>query len=195
MCLPCAANIDDHACSQSVSCVPDVSFVTELIWSVRFLQLVESRLSQLESDVRSLKSQQSEGGSVPDSTFADRRPSVQMHHVPATVHEPESEDSVVSPDATDGIGSIEFTKEDDSGYYGIEARAFPVVRLIGGIYFLTNFRAILQYCIHAQHSTGSFHTAFPEFGTAFSQIGVFTPAITRCISPTDTAQRIGQAGC
>lgn len=31
----------------------------------------------------------------------------------------------MSPDATDGIGSIEFTKEDDSGYYGIEAWPSP----------------------------------------------------------------------
>ncbi|KAG6355111.1 hypothetical protein INS49_004192 [Diaporthe citri] len=83
-----------------------------------FLQLVESRLSQLESDVRSLKSQQSEGGSVPDSVTVDRRPSFQSHQAPATFHEPDSGESVVSPDATDGIGSIEFTKEDDSGYYG-----------------------------------------------------------------------------
>ncbi|KKY32761.1 putative c6 transcription [Diaporthe ampelina] len=88
-----------------------------------FLQLVESRLSQLESDVRSLKSQQSEGGSVPDSTTVDRRPSVQIHRVTPTVHEADSEESGVSPDATDGIGSIEFTKEDDSGYYDDEMDA------------------------------------------------------------------------
>lgn len=83
---------------------------------------MESRLSQLENDVRSLKSQQSEGGSVPDSTSvaADRRPSAPSHQV-STIHEPDSEGSVISPDATDGIGSIEFTKEDDSGYYGIKA--------------------------------------------------------------------------
>ncbi|KAK2596585.1 hypothetical protein N8I77_013466 [Diaporthe amygdali] len=83
-----------------------------------FLQLVESRLSQLESDVRSLKSQQSEGGSVPDSVIVDRRGSIASHRIPNTVHEPESDESIVTPDATDGIGSIEFTKEDDSGYYG-----------------------------------------------------------------------------
>ncbi|KUI64273.1 hypothetical protein VM1G_11070 [Cytospora mali] len=35
-----------------------------------------------------------------------------------SAQEPEAEDFVVSPDATDGIGSIEFTKEEDSGYYG-----------------------------------------------------------------------------
>lgn len=69
--------------------------------------------------MRSLKSQQSEGGSVPDSTTVDRRPSVQSQRVPVTIHEPDSGESVVSPDATDGIGSIEFTKEDDSGYYGM----------------------------------------------------------------------------
>ncbi|KAL1866842.1 hypothetical protein Daus18300_006545 [Diaporthe australafricana] len=71
-----------------------------------FLQLVESRLAQLESDVRSLKSQQSEASSVPDATV-----------------EPISEESVVTPDATDGIGSIEFTKEDHSGYYDDEMDA------------------------------------------------------------------------
>ncbi|KAI7777484.1 c6 transcription [Diaporthe eres] len=95
-----------------------------------FLQLVESRLSQLESDVRSLKSQQSEGGSVPDSVTVDRRPSFQIHQVPASFREPDSAESVVSPDATDGIGSIEFTKEDDSGYYGIEAWPSPSIILM-----------------------------------------------------------------
>lgn len=76
--------------------------------------------------MRSLKSQQSEGGSVPDSTgiIVERRPSAPSHQV-STIHEPDSEGSVVSPDATDGIGSIEFTKEDDSGYYGIEALPSP----------------------------------------------------------------------
>lgn len=84
-------------------------------------------MSQLESDVRSLKSQQSEGGSVPDSTTVDRRPSVQIHRVTPTVHEADSEESGVSPDATDGIGSIEFTKEDDSGYYGTDLSLAPPI--------------------------------------------------------------------
>ncbi|KAL2280224.1 hypothetical protein FJTKL_12684 [Diaporthe vaccinii] len=117
-----------------------------------FLQLVESRLSQLESDVRSLKSQQSEGGSVPDSVTVDRRPSFQIHQVPASFREPDSAESVVSPDATDGIGSIEFTKEDDSGYYGPSSN----------IAFTRNIRRALstllsQSLAQRSHRLGSSH--------------------------------------
>ncbi|KAK7699453.1 hypothetical protein SLS64_011591 [Diaporthe eres] len=115
-------------------------------------RLVESRLSQLESDVRSLKSQQSEGGSVPDSLTMDRRPSFQIHQVPASSREPDSGESVVSPDATDGIGSIEFTKEDDSGYYGPSSN----------IAFTRNIRRALstllsQSLAQRSHRLGSSH--------------------------------------
>ncbi|ROV90992.1 hypothetical protein VSDG_07661 [Cytospora chrysosperma] len=85
-----------------------------------FLQLVESRLSQLESDVRSLKDQQSQGGSVrSEPIMGDRRESIVSYFLPMSLHDQDSEEGfIVSPDATDGIGSIEFTKEEDSGYYG-----------------------------------------------------------------------------
>lgn len=39
-------------------------------------------------------------------------------HVGVPVPDHDAEEYGVSPDATDGIGSIEFTKEVDSGYYG-----------------------------------------------------------------------------
>lgn len=51
--------------------------------------------------------------------MGDRRESIDSYFLPMNLHEQESEEGfVVSPDATDGIGSIEFTKEEDSGYYG-----------------------------------------------------------------------------
>lgn len=102
----------------------------------RFLQLVESRLSQLESDVRSLKDQNrqllSQGGSVQNepimagrraSLISGRRDSLSTYQMSVSVTGPDSDDYGASPDATDGIGSIEFTKEDDSGYYGMQIMA------------------------------------------------------------------------
>lgn len=52
--------------------------------------------------------------------MADRRNSLAStaFHLAVPVPEQDPEDYGVSPDATDGIGSIEFTKEVDSGYYG-----------------------------------------------------------------------------
>lgn len=90
---------------------------------VRFLQLVETRLAQLESDVRFLKDQNSQSGNSVRSEsiiMADRRGSLasSVYHIAVPVPEQDPEDYGISPDATDGIGSIEFTKEVDSGYYG-----------------------------------------------------------------------------
>lgn len=51
--------------------------------------------------------------------MGDRRDSVSTYPFSISAVEPEAEDYGLSPDATDGMGSIEFTKEDDSGYYGI----------------------------------------------------------------------------
>ncbi|KUI61319.1 hypothetical protein VP1G_11222 [Cytospora mali] len=110
-------------------------------------RLVESRLSQLESDVRSLKDQQSQGGSVrSEPIMGDRRESIASYFLPMSAQEPEAEDFVVSPDATDGIGSIEFTKEEDSGYYGMNASCSTKNKfdLIS-----REFRTFLQHSIHA----------------------------------------------
>lgn len=51
----------------------------------------------------------------------DRRDSLASYAFSTSVAEPEAEDYGLSPDATDGMGSIEFTKEDDSGYYGMHS--------------------------------------------------------------------------
>lgn len=79
-------------------------------------------MAQLESDVRFLKDQNSQSGSVQsEPIMADRRNSLaasSVYHLAVPVPEQDPEDYGVSPDATDGIGSIEFTKEVDSGYYG-----------------------------------------------------------------------------
>lgn len=101
-----------------------VAFAQKRLWTntanTRFLQLVESRLSQLESDVRILKSQPSQTGSVSsEPIMGDRRGSLSTYTVAVSIPEAEAEDEGTSPDATDGIGSIEFTREEDSGYYGM----------------------------------------------------------------------------
>lgn len=111
---------------------------------------MESRLSQLESDVRSLRDQQSPTGSeMSDPIFGsrrgslatyimgdrresisaayqlssagDRRESLSAYQLSSALPEAEPEDFGVSPDTTDGIGSIEFTREEDSGYYGVRS--------------------------------------------------------------------------
>lgn len=52
--------------------------------------------------------------------MGDRRESIASYFLPMSLHDQDSEEGfVVSPDATDGMGSIEFTKEEDSGYYGM----------------------------------------------------------------------------
>lgn len=125
--LPLSAHLGDDTSTKGVS---SQTFLLArdsrgLISSTRFLQLVESRLSQLESDVRSLKHQSGQGGSVgcePIMGDSLRRDSVQSTYpFSISAAEPEAEDYCLSPDATDGMGSIEFTKEDDSGYYGISS--------------------------------------------------------------------------
>lgn len=71
--------------------------------------------------MRFLKDQNSQSGSVrSEPIMADRRNSLasSVYHMAVPVPEQDPEDYGVSPDATDGIGSIEFTKEVDSGYYG-----------------------------------------------------------------------------
>lgn len=51
--------------------------------------------------------------------MGDRRGSLSTYAVSVPIPEAETEDDETSPDATDGIGSIEFTREEDSGYYGM----------------------------------------------------------------------------
>lgn len=57
--------------------------------------------------------------------MADRRDSLTtIYQISVPVLEQDPEDYGISPDATDGIGSIEFTKEVDSGYYGMNIPKF-----------------------------------------------------------------------
>lgn len=89
-------------------------------------------MSQLESDVRSLKDQQSpigsersdpiygsRRGSLATYIMGDRRESLSAYQLSTANPEPDPEDFGDVPDTTDGIGSIEFTREEDSGYYGV----------------------------------------------------------------------------
>ncbi|KAI1344808.1 fungal-specific transcription factor domain-containing protein [Xylariaceae sp. FL0016] len=78
-----------------------------------FLHFMETRLASLESDVRQLKQQGT--GSISQETPEKRLSSYTIEY-PGPGDD--LLDSGVSPDATDGVGSIEFTDEVDSGYYG-----------------------------------------------------------------------------
>ncbi|KAI1839904.1 hypothetical protein JX265_005750 [Neoarthrinium moseri] len=79
-----------------------------------FLQLMETRVASLENDVQQLKQQQSgsfssqvsQADAASGRRMSDPRPDDEMF------------ESSVSPDGTDGVGSIEFTDEMDSGYFG-----------------------------------------------------------------------------
>lgn len=51
--------------------------------------------------------------------MGDRRESSLTYQLSTAMPEPDPEDSADVPDTTDGIGSIEFTREEDSGYYGV----------------------------------------------------------------------------
>lgn len=81
----------------------------------RFLQLVEKRLHDLETDVQLLKqqnrnaSQHNGEDSIDGSSYLVAADSTADRSCTGTG---------VSPDATDGVGSIEFTAEEDSGYFG-----------------------------------------------------------------------------
>lgn len=59
------------------------------------------------------------------SSAGDRRDSLSTYQLSSTLPEPEPEDFGVSPDTTDGIGSIEFTREEDSGHYGVRSFTSP----------------------------------------------------------------------
>ncbi|KAM5343695.1 hypothetical protein ACJ41O_012232 [Fusarium nematophilum] len=84
-----------------------------------FLDLVESRLADVENDVRQLKAQlaavTSQDGGVPASEPAPNV--VNSVSVCSTTVQDETE-SGRSPDATDGVGTIEFTNEETWAYFG-----------------------------------------------------------------------------
>ncbi|KAK9799127.1 putative Transcription factor domain-containing protein [Seiridium cardinale] len=81
----------------------------------RFLQLVETRLADLENDVRALK-RQNGGGLQHNLTAVDASPSYATAN--GLIVRNELDETGVSPDATDGVGTIEFTDEKDSAYFG-----------------------------------------------------------------------------
>lgn len=51
--------------------------------------------------------------------MGDRRESLSTYQLSTAQPEPDPEEFDDVPDTTDGIGSIEFTREEDSGYYGV----------------------------------------------------------------------------
>lgn len=123
--------------------------------------------------------------------MGDRRESIASYFLPMSLNEQESEEGfVVSPDATDGIGSIEFTKEEDSGYYGRNVSFFVSVQ-----FHLTprSSRAVVQHCIYAQYSTCTICTPITSLyaptrgGIKVATPGYFAPPVTRCFSSYDTS--------
>lgn len=92
--------------------------------------------------------------------MGDRRESIVSYFLPMSLHDQDSEEGfIVSPDATDGIGSIEFTKEEDSGYYGMN---FSSVLSVQFDLTLRVIRAVLQHRIHAKYSTCALCTPTPS---------------------------------
>ncbi|KAJ9144077.1 Fungal specific transcription factor domain-containing protein [Pleurostoma richardsiae] len=86
-----------------------------------FLELVERRLTSVERDVRILKRQSTDPSlasvAVPvgHDDHDDVTPRSNAH---ASAASEDAFDFGVSPDATDGVGTIEFTDEEDSAYFG-----------------------------------------------------------------------------
>lgn len=70
-----------------------------------------------------------------ESIMNDRRASLSTHQSALTVPDTEPDEDGDSPDATDGMGSMEFAKEEDSGYYG----KYPEVSGQGQIKFMFPF--------------------------------------------------------
>ncbi|CAN8105418.1 unnamed protein product [Discula destructiva] len=152
--------------AQNIECVylsPPVSATTPVPRA--FLQLVESRLSQLESDVRSLRDQQSPNGSeMSDPIFGsrrgslatyimgDRRDSLSTYQLSTAMPEPEPEGFGELPDTTDGIGSIEFTREEDSGCYGPSSNIAFTRNIRRALYALLSRSAARQQGVDSRHS-------------------------------------------
>ncbi|KAH6661205.1 fungal-specific transcription factor domain-containing protein [Truncatella angustata] len=80
-----------------------------------FLQLVETRLANLENDVRALKRQ---NRSEAQYSLDDDRGELSHLVVDSSISREELQNTGVSPDATDGVGTIEFTDEENAGYFG-----------------------------------------------------------------------------
>lgn len=131
--------------------------------------------------------------------MGDRRESITSYQFPMVVQETGPEDFVVSPDATDGIGSIEFTKEEDSSYYGMST--WIRGRLIYAELDLISScsRPVFQHCIHTEYSTRTLRTAIParitptRLGIKAPSAGCSASAITRCIPPFNTSQEAIEA--
>lgn len=84
-----------------------------------------------------------------ESIMNDRRASLSTHQSALTVPDTEPDEEGDSPDATDGMGSMEFAKEEDSGYYG----KYPEVSGQGQIKFMFH-RALLEHRIHSKYPPG-----------------------------------------
>lgn len=123
------AYIKYNACAQTVSAAElyqrGTSF-KKLTHMIRFLELVETRLANLENDVRLLK-RQNKGQSTYEQDD-DENDDISSKSTPSdVVAHGELDETHASPDATDGIGSIEFTDESDSAYFGEQQTLNPTI--------------------------------------------------------------------
>jgi hypothetical protein len=100
-------------------------------------------LADLENDVRVLKRQNrqhspAEAAGIPSHSIAT--------NLSASC---DVDDTVVSPDATDGVGTIEFTDEKDSAYFGEQPPPAPMNSL------LIVDRSVFEYRFHAKYSAST----------------------------------------
>lgn len=87
----------------------------------RFLEVLELRLSALESSVTGLDIRVAHvEGSRDDSseTLRNQRQSQSSHPHDEFTLEGDENESIEIHDPADGMGSISFTKEEDSGFFG-----------------------------------------------------------------------------
>jgi hypothetical protein len=95
----------------------------------RYLDLVEARLSAVEVDLCRVKAQvASNQDTQPAAVTGDRSATVSFDEL---ANEDDDVESETSPDATDGVGTIEFTTEETSAYFGnpIPCSVMPVLFL------------------------------------------------------------------
>ncbi|KAF7517657.1 hypothetical protein G7054_g13738 [Neopestalotiopsis clavispora] len=108
---------------------------------IRFLELVETRLANLENDVRLLK-RQNKGQSTYEQDD-DENDDISSKSTPSdVVAHGELNETHASPDATDGIGSIEFTDESDSAYFGPSSNITFMRKIRRGLTHVLKDRAV-----------------------------------------------------
>ncbi|KAI0177201.1 fungal-specific transcription factor domain-containing protein [Pestalotiopsis sp. NC0098] len=100
----------------------------------QFLELVETRLANLENDVRLLKRQNRDGPGRALDENEEETPSNST--VSNEVALGELDEMHASADATDGVGSIEFTDQNNSAYFGPSSNITFMRKIRGALTYI-----------------------------------------------------------